>query len=161
MTQHKVLKWPDHDLRKISRSVNKFDSFLATIINDMYDTLRAERGAGLAAPQIGILERVVLIDCSCFGTFSPYPWSGDKKIWVLVNPEIQPASTRKEKWVEACLSVPGMKGEVIRHADIEIKTHNFENGAQNELIVRWPLSGAVQHECDHLDGIVYLDRMKR
>jgi len=161
MTQHRVLKWPDQDLRKISRNVSKFGSPLETIISDMYDTLRAERGAGLAAPQIGISERVVLIDCTIFGTSSPDPWHRDRKIWVLVNPEIQPASTRKQKWVEACLSVPGMRGEVIRHADIEIKTSNFENGIQSELIVRWPLSGAVQHECDHLDGIIYLDRMKK
>tara|TARA_B100000029_G_C17334827_1_gene873062 strand:- start:395 stop:880 length:486 start_codon:yes stop_codon:yes gene_type:complete len=161
MTQRKVLKWPDPSLRKVSSKVSKFDAELAEKINDMYDTLRAENGAGIAAPQIGIAERIVLIDCSCFGTFSPYPWRRDRKIWVLVNPEIHPTTSRKEKWVEACLSVPGMKGEVVRAAEVEIKTNNFETGTQNGLIVRWPLSGAIQHECDHLDGIVYLDRMKK
>ena len=159
MTKRTVLTWPDKRLRRAANDVRIFDDAMLSTLDDMYDTLCCEKGAGLAAPQIDILQRIVMINCNSFKSRSPVPWERDQNIWILVNPKIVSFSDEKIKWVEACLSVPEMQGEVIRHRQITV-THKGIDMSDHEFTVGWPLSGVVQHEYDHLAGILYLDRLR-
>ena len=119
MAYRKVLTWPDPNLKIVAKPVHDFSS-IGGILKDMYDTLNVKMGAGLAATQVGIDKRIVLIKCSSFGAEPPVCWDYDKSIWVLINPEISSSSEDFQVWEEACLSVPGMSGEVRRHQDVNV-----------------------------------------
>tara|TARA_R110002060_G_scaffold44851_5_gene56219 strand:- start:1061 stop:1699 length:639 start_codon:yes stop_codon:yes gene_type:complete len=157
MAYHTLLKFPDPRLKEVSSTVKEFDVELVGCVNDLYDTLNVEFGAGIAAPQIGRLVRVVLVKCSSFGELSPDPYELDEDILVLINPVIGLLGN-KVRWSEACLSVPDTSGEVYRSSSINVKYQDI-GGIYHELSVGWPLAGAIQHECDHLDGVLYIDRM--
>ena len=159
MSKRQLLTWPDEKLRRISAEVSVIDDSVESILEDMYNTMKSERGAGIAAPQIDELLRIFMIDCKCFGSSSPVPWQKDKNIWVLINPVISHLSDRKIKWVEGCLSVPNMSGEIMRHAQLSV-SHKGTDRCDHSFVVGWPLAGAVQHENDHLEGIVYLGRLR-
>jgi peptide deformylase len=160
MAYRKVLTWPDSTLRRKSKRVSDFDDTLISLVCDLTDTLRVEIGAGLAAPQIGISQRVVILDCGTFGSKNPCPQEGwDSSLLILVNPEL----TLGEKcieWKEACLSVPGEEGRVERSETVDLKFQDLK-GALKTCSLTWPLSGGVQHECDHLDGRLYIDLLSR
>lgn len=131
-------------LRKKSRVVEKFDDRLATLIDDMIDTMYKAEGVGLAAVQVGVLRRVVVIDC------------GDG-VMELVNPEIIERSGEQRE-LEGCLSLPGENGRTIRPLSVKVKAQN-RNGrwcfySGTELKAR-----AFCHEIDHLDGVLYVDRL--
>ena len=152
MTVKNVLKMGDPRLLEICKPVSTIDSAeMQALLQDMWDTMKAENGAGLAAPQIGVLRRVVI-----FGyQLNPrYPEAPPVPETVLINPEIKPLSEVMESDWEGCLSVPGMRGRVERYRDIAYRGHD----AEGNLIER-EVSGfharVVQHECDHLDGILY------
>ena len=104
MVARRVLQWPNPALRKKSSVVSTFDSSLKSTVSDLCDTLDVKFGAGLAAPQIGVHERVVVIKCSSFDCENPTPGCDDD-VWVLVNPVLD-CSKEKTSWKEACLSVP-------------------------------------------------------
>jgi peptide deformylase len=160
MSYRKVLTWPNPQLRKKSLEVEDFGDSLSTAVNDMIDTLRVELGAGLAAPQVGIFKRVVILDCSMFGIKNPDPQEGiNSSLLVLINPVLELGAEYVE-WKEACLSVPGEEGIVKRSKNIEIKYDDMK-GAIKNLCLGWPLSGGIQHECDHLDGRLYIDLLSR
>lgn len=148
----------DPRLRKKAEPVVRFgDSAMRTLVRDMLDTMKANDGAGLAAPQIGVSVRVVI-----FGVDSNprYPDAPAIPETVLINPEILPLDDTVEEGWEGCLSVPGMRGLVPRHARI----HYRGRDADGQLIDR-QVEGfharVVQHECDHLDGILYPDRITK
>ena len=151
MTLREIITVPNEVLRKNARKVTKFDADLRTLIDDMVETMRDAPGVGLAAPQIGVLEQVVVIE---YGDDEDE--EAPKKLYAVVNPEITRMSNEKEMGVEGCLSVPGVVGDVERSTAIVVKGQN-RNG-QN---VKYKLSGWVarifQHEIDHLTGVLFTD----
>ena len=157
MAVRTILTWPNHRLGIKSEPITNFDDHLVTIVNDLIDTLRCNYGAGLAAPQVNIHSRVVVIDCSKFDVVSPDPYGGDDTLLVLINP-ILDLSHDKQSWNEACLSVPNVEGKVSRASSTVVTYYSVENRPK-QIRVQWPLAGAIQHECDHLDGILYMANM--
>lgn len=151
-----VLRMGDPVLNRVARPVEDVhDDRIAALINDMLDTMRAEDGAGLAAPQIGVSLRVVVFGFDHNPRYADVP-SVPRSI--LINPEIRPLSTEIEEAWEGCLSVPGMRGVVSRYRRIEYRGLDAE---KEDVVVRADGFHArvVQHECDHLDGILYPQRM--
>lgn len=137
----------DPILRKKSREVKIVDDRIKELLDDMVETMNDSRGVGLAAPQVGILRRVIVVDDG----------SGPIK---LVNPEIIKKSTEEILDVEGCLSVPNRAGEVSRPEKLTVK-YLDENNEKKELEAENYLARILCHEMDHLDGILYVDIMER
>ena len=139
---------------------------IALLIEDMLDTLEDANGAGLAAPQVHVLLRLVLFrvppgrepDSEGDDDDDPAPESGLESPVVLINPEIEPIGEHMVEDVEACLSLPGLAGIVPRHAHIRYRWTDTE-GREHTCEARGFHARVVQHECDHLDGILYPMRM--
>lgn len=160
MAFRNILTWPNPALQKKSEVITEFDDELASLAHDLYDTLNVVTGVGLAAPQIGIHKRLVIIDMAQCDGENPVAIEGfPDNLLVMVNPELKLSGT-KHKWMEACLSVPDSKGYVER-SQLVRATYNTLTGEKKEIELDWPASGVFQHECDHLDGILYIDRMGR
>ena len=137
--------------------VERFDSpELERLLEDMFDTMSACDGAGLAAPQIGIGLRVVIFGVE---TNPRYPDAEPVPQTVLINPVIEPVDDKIESGWEGCLSVPGMRGLVPRHSEVRYTGYD-ENGHVIDRVVRDFHARVVQHECDHLDGILYPQRIQ-
>jgi peptide deformylase len=152
-----VLRMGDPRLLEVSRPVSAFGtSELRALIADMRDTMAHLNGAGLAAPQIGVPLRVVI-----FGvTRNPrYPDAEEVPDTVLVNPVITPIGEDTEEAWEGCLSVPGMRGVVPRFARVRYRGFD-ESGVPIDRSVQGFHARVVQHECDHLDGILYPMRIR-
>ena len=144
MAVMKILRLGDETLRKKSHPVTKIDRRTIGLLKDMAETMYAADGCGLAAPQVGILRRMVVIDV------------GDGLI-ELINPEII-ESEGEEIGVEGCLSVPGRRGTVKRPTKVVVRALD-KKGREIELTAEGFLARAVCHELDHLDGTVYVDKM--
>jgi peptide deformylase len=143
MAVYQVLKIPDETLRTRSAPVAKINSGIIRVLDNMRDTLYAEQGLGLAAPQIGVLKRIIVID------------TGEQYI-ELINPEI--TSREGEKiGTEGCLSVPGIIGRVARSLHVKARGLNRQ-GEEVELSASDLLAKALQHEIDHLDGVLFIDK---
>lgn len=136
----------DEILYKKCKAVVKFDEKLHILLDDMYETMQSRDGVGLAAPQVGILKRVVVIDV------------GDGKI-ELINPEIVEESG-EQTGSEGCLSVPGVFGEVTRPNVVTVKAQD-RNGKWFKITGKELLARAFCHEIEHLDGKLFLDRVIR
>jgi peptide deformylase len=152
-----VLRMGDPRLWQKSLPVTNFkDPALKELLADMRDTMAHLNGAGLAAPQIGVLLRVVI-----FGiTANPrYPGVEDVPDTVLINPELKPLSDEVEEGWEGCLSVPGMRGWVPRWHKLHYRGRD-EKGMPFERTVEGFHARVVQHECDHLDGVLYPMRIR-
>lgn len=151
-----VLKMGDPRLLEVSAPVETIDATtLAPLLEDMWDTMQAEQGAGLAAPQIGVMQRVVIFG---YQTNPRYPDAPPVPETVLINPEITPLGDAIESGWEGCLSVPGMRGLVKRHRDIHYCGYD-PDGNRIERDASGFHARVVQHECDHLDGILYPFRL--
>ncbi len=152
-----VLRMGHPLLFKQAQSVDKFDTAeLHALVTDMEDTMKAKSGAGIAAPQIGVSLQVVI-----FGvTASPrYPDVEAVPFTVLVNPVVEPLGDEMEDGWEGCLSVPGMRGVVPRYS--HVRYHGFDQfGTPIERSVDGFHARVVQHECDHLAGILYPSRIR-
>jgi peptide deformylase len=158
MTIHTLLKMGDPRLLRVAKPVTAFDTdTLHLLISDMLDTMAAAHGAGLAAPQIGVDLQVVI-----FGTGAVNPRYPDAPIvprTVLLNPVIEPLGDALEDGWEGCLSVPGLRGVVPRYS--HIRYSGFDQ--YGDPLVRTAdgfHARVVQHECDHLSGILYPMRIK-
>jgi peptide deformylase len=129
---------------------------LEELISDMFDTMAALKGAGLAAPQIGVSQRVVI-----FGLESNprYPEAEPVPTTVLVNPTIEPLGEETNEDWEGCLSVPGLRGRVERHSTVRYHGYDQTGGVIDRIVSGFH-ARVVQHECDHLDGILYPMRLK-
>ncbi len=152
-----VLRMGDPRLLRVARPVTAFGTpELQALIADLFDTMRALNGAGLAAPQIGVDLRVVI-----FGfTASPrYPDAEAVPETILVNPVLTPLSNEMEEGWEGCLSVPGLRGVVPRHRTLRYQGFD-ERGSPIDRSVSGFHARVVQHECDHLDGILYPMRVR-
>ena len=157
MTARKVLRIGHPLLLEKSKPVSQFNTpELQNLIQDMLDTMEAEDGAGLAAPQIGVLVRVVV-----FGIDNNprYPGMEPVPLTTLINPVITPLSDVQEEGWEGCISVPSMRGLVPRYAQIRYSGQD-ESGHFMEREVDGFHARVVQHEVDHLDGVLYPQRIR-
>jgi peptide deformylase len=151
-----VLRLGDQRLFEPALDVNEFNTQeLDALLKDMFDTMEAEDGAGLAAPQIGVSLRVAIFG---FDTNPRYPDCHAIPKTVLINPKITPLSEEKEDGWEGCLSVPGMRGIVSRYTQIRYTGFNASGNAI-DITAEGFHARVVQHECDHLDGIIYTQRL--
>lgn len=158
MAIHTILKMGDPRLWRAVRPVTEFDTeALRQLMTDMYDTMRAARGAGLAAPQIGVDLQVVV-----FGSDEPSPRYPDRPAvpaTVLINPVITPIGIEEEQDWEGCLSVPGLRGRVPRWSRIRYTGFDLQ-GRPVDRTAEGFHARVVQHECDHLAGVLYPMRMR-
>ncbi len=148
----KVYEYPDPILKKKAEKVEKVDDELRRFMDDMLETMYDAVGVGLAAPQVGVSKRIVVIDTTHEGE-KPEPL-------YLVNPEIIWKSEEKVCGEEGCLSVPEQRAEVERFASVKLRYLDYDGKEHEELIEDF-LAIVVQHELDHLDGILYIDRISR
>lgn len=157
MAVRPVLKMGDPLLLQVARPVMNFsDPGLQALIADMFDTMAALNGAGLAAPQIGDSRRVVIFGVQAN---SRYPEAETVPTTVLINPEISILTAETEDGWEGCLSVPGLRGVVSRSTHLRYRGYD-SRGQAFEREVRGFHARVVQHECDHLDGILYPMRIR-
>ena len=143
----KIVKFGDPTLRKVSRPVEEVTPRIKTLLDDMTDTMRAAGGCGLAAVQVGVLRRVVVIEVE------------EGEVIELINPKIVAFSGEQEE-VEGCLSFPGNYGICKRPANVTVKAMD-RNGKTFTLTGDGLLARAICHECDHLDGKIYTDIQSR
>jgi peptide deformylase len=144
-----ILKFPDPKLKSKSLPVGKIDDNLCQLVRDMAETMYAAPGVGLAAPQVGHLIRLVVIDVT--------PANQPKNLLVLINPEI--VSTEGEcTWEEGCLSVPDYNEEIKRKEKVTVRGHDLE-GKTIEITAEGLLAIALQHEIDHLNGVLFIDHL--
>ncbi len=143
MAIRNVVQVGDEILRKKSFPVEEFDESLGLLLDDMKDTLRHEEGAGLAAPQVGILRRVVVVDV-------------EEGFFEFVNPKIVSEKGEQLGW-EGCLSVRGKRGVVSRPMKVKV-SYQDRHGEKRVLAAKGFFARAVCHELDHLDGVLYIDR---
>lgn len=156
MAVRHILRMGDPRLRQPAQTVTQADDpAIAALVQDLLDTMRAHDGAGLAAPQIGVPLRVVVFGVQA----NPrYPQAPPVPLTVLVNPCLTPLGEAMEDGWEGCLSVPGMRGWVPRHVRIRYRALDAE-GRAVEGEAEGFHARVLQHECDHLDGILYPDRI--
>jgi peptide deformylase len=160
MTLRTIATLPDPVLRRKARAVATFDKKLQTVIDDMIETMREAPGVGLAAPQVGISTRLIVVEYYENEQAEEVEDEAKKKVWVLLNPEIVKASDEKVMGVEGCLSVPNLVGEVERHDAIQVKGLNRHGQPMRVKAQGW-LARIFQHEIDHLNGIVFTDLATR
>ena len=144
-------------LRRKAKKIIKLTAEHRKLIEDMIETMRDAPGVGLAAPQVGISERLIVVE-----------WGGEpeneddppkkKKLFVVINPEIVRASDEMVQGTEGCLSVPGWVGDVMRHEAVTVRGLN-RNGEKIKIEAEGWLARIFQHEIDHLDGVLYIDKL--
>ncbi len=156
MTLRKIVTLPEPVLRRKAHPVTKFDKDLQTLIADMVETMREAPGVGLAAPQIGLSERLIVVEYFEKEEDEEQE-DAPKKVWAVLNPEIVKASEEKLLGVEGCLSIPNLVGEVERHAAIQVKGLN-RHGKPMKIKAEGWLARIFQHEIDHLNGVMFTDR---
>jgi len=157
MTVRTILRMGDPRLLRIAEPVREFDTpELHALVADMFETMRAVDGAGLAAPQIGVNLRLVIFG---FGKLQRYPDAPAVPETVLINPVLQPLSDDMEEGFEGCLSVPGLRGSVPRYTRLHYEgVDQFGRPISRDVDAFH--ARVVQHEVDHLDGILYPMRVR-
>jgi peptide deformylase len=153
MALRDVLKFPDKRLKEISIPIEKISDEIRELASDMLEVMYDEPGIGLAAPQVGAAVRLIVVDTE---------WTADdaeRNPFVLVNPEIV-ESSGKIVWNEGCLSVPDFEADVERASHVKLRATNLE-GEDLEISASELQAVCFQHEIDHLDGILFIDRISR
>ena len=151
MTIRKILTEPDPFLRQVSSNVEKVDGEIRKLMDDMLETMYAAPGIGLAAIQVGVPKRVIVMDLSK---------EESKKPLYFVNPKIIIKSKNNSTYEEGCLSVPGQFAEVDRPDQCHISFLDYE-GKKKELKAEGLLATCIQHEMDHLEGILFIDYLSK
>jgi peptide deformylase len=159
MALRRIITLPDPVLKRKARAVSTFDKNLQTLLNDMVETMREAPGVGLAAPQIGLSERIVVIEYF-EKEENEEKEDAPKKVWAIINPEIVHASEERLMGVEGCLSIPGLVGEVERHAEVHVKALN-RHGKPMKVKAKGWLARIFQHEIDHINGVLFTERATR
>ena len=158
MTVREILHVGNPLLRERSRDVTVEELAspqMQALIDDMVDTMRAANGAGIAAPQVGELVRIATIEVN----HNPrYPYKPRIPLTVVVNPVIEPIDDEMVEINEGCLSVPNLRGDVLRHVNVRVR-YLDRDGNEHDEVRRGLTAGTFQHECDHLDGLLFLDRV--
>lgn len=156
MAVREIITLPHPTLRRKARKVTDFGQDLQILIDDMVETMRQAPGVGLAAPQVNVSSRVIVVE---------YPEKDDEegapaKLFVVVNPEITRFSNEMEVGTEGCLSIPGILGDVERAYSVNVKGLNRRGQPVKIKAGGW-LARIFQHEIDHLDGVLFVDRAER
>ncbi len=140
-----IRKYPDPILRRKAREIEKIDDATRELAHQMVETLVARRGYGLAAPQVGVLKRLIIVDV-------------EDDFHILVNPRILEESEERVLGIEGCLSIPGVEAEVERAPSVRVSALNLDGEPveleRSELVAR-----VLQHEIDHLDGVLFIDHL--
>ena len=144
-----ILIWPHPVLKQKAKPVAKVDDSVRALVKDMFETMYSADGVGLAAPQVGILQRVIVLDTT--------PRQPESKPLAMINPEIT-GMEGETTYTEGCLSIPGEAEDVDRAAIVTVKFLDVE-GQEQTLRCDELLAIAVQHEVDHLDGTVFVDHV--
>lgn len=144
-----IVIWPDPVLKQLAKPVERVDDTIRRLLSDMSETMYAADGVGLAAPQIAVGKRCIVIDAS--------PKQEGQKLLHFVNPEIV-KTEGVTTYTEGCLSIPGEAEEVERAAKVWVRALDF-GGKPFELECEGLLAIAVQHECDHLEGTLFVDHL--
>ena len=152
MSQRKIVIEPDPILRKKSEILEKVDDELRGLLDDMLATMYSAPGIGLAAVQVGILKRAIVIDVS--------KDKEKKNPFFLINPEIISKSKNTSTYEEGCLSLPGYFAEIERPAECQIKYIDYF-GKKKEIKATGLLSTCIQHEIDHLNGVLFIDYLSK
>ena len=152
MSKKKIVIEPDPMLRKKSQSFEKVDKEVQRLMDDMLETMYSAPGIGLAAVQVGILKRAIVIDIS--------KEDEEKKPIFLINPEIIYKSEKTSVYEEGCLSLPGQFAEVERPSECILKYLDLD-GKEKNLKAKGLLSTCIQHEVDHLDGVLFIDYLSK
>lgn len=153
MAVMKVLEYPNPILHQKSEKVSEVTAETRCLLDDMLETMYDDDGVGLAAPQVGVLQRMLVIDYERDENTKGNPM-------YFINPEILWVSEEKVCGKEGCLSVPGQSAEVERFAQIRVRYLDY-HGKEQEILADGFLAIVLQHEMDHLDGILYIDRLSR
>lgn len=153
MTAKPLSFLPDPVLRQVAEPVTAVTDAVRALMDDMVDTMREDHGLGLAAPQIGLSTRVIVMDCS-------EEDDSDPVIWKMANPEIIETSDEMASMEEGCLSIPGYRGEVTRPASVTVRYLDADGKEQN-MQASGLLAACVQHEIDHLNGRLFIDYLSR
>jgi len=176
MTIHTILEAPDPVLKKVSEPVETFDAELKTLVEDMFETMYAANGIGLAAIQIGVPKRVLVIDLQpededaepveCSGHHGdeegePHTHQPTKKEpRIFINPEILDPAEDTATYQEGCLSVPDIFADVERPKTCRVRWHDLD-GKVHEEALDGLMATCIQHEMDHLNGILFIDHLSR
>ncbi|MBN1164186.1 MAG: peptide deformylase [Candidatus Krumholzibacteriota bacterium] len=144
-----IRTYGDKVLRRQGAAVEEFDAGLVELLGRMLDTMMAAEGVGLAAPQVGISKQVAVVN--------PEP-GNPKTLLYIVNPRMTSCSEETESVEEGCLSVPEVRGKVERPVEIELE-YQDESGKEHRLTARGLLARIIQHEIDHLNGVLFVDRL--
>ncbi len=155
MAIRKIITLPEPILRRKARKVTDFGSSLQTLIDDMIETMRDAPGVGLAAPQVNTPLRVIVVE---FGDLEDE--TVPPKLYTVVNPVITRASSELVVGVEGCLSIPNIVGDVERSDAVTIKGKN-RHGQPTKIKAEGWLARIFQHEVDHLNGVLFVDRAQR
>lgn len=152
MARREILILPDKRLRQVSEPIKKIDASVRKLVDDMFETMYAAPGVGLAAVQVGTPKRVLTMDLS--------KKEEPKNPQVFINPEIVWSSPEKATYEEGCLSIPEFYGEVERPAQVKVKYLDIK-GETREVAANGLLATVLQHEIDHLNGILIIDHMSK
>ena len=155
MALRTIVTVPDPVLKRKARPVTKFDDKLQTLIDDMIETMREAPGVGLAAPQVGVSEQVIVVE---YGDDEDE--EAPKRLYVVVNPIITRTSADTEVGTEGCLSIPMVLGDVERPYAITVKGQNRRGQPVTHKLEGW-IARIFQHEIDHLYGILFTDRAEK
>ncbi len=153
MPIREIVALPNPVLRRKARPVTEFGPALQILVDDMIETMRQAPGVGLAAPQVGVSDRVIVVEYPADDEQEDPP----KKLYVVVNPEIKEISNETEPGIEGCLSIPGLQGEVERALAVTVKGRT-RRGQPLKIKAKGWLARIFQHEVDHLEGVVFTDR---
>jgi len=159
MALRKIVTLPDPVLKRKAHTVTTFDKDLYTLLDDMVETMRDAPGVGLAAPQIGLSERIIVVEYYAKEEDEEIE-DAPKKVWAMINPEIVKASDEMLMGAEGCLSIPGLVGEVERHVEVQVKALN-KHGKPMKVKAKGWLARIFQHEIDHLNGVLFTERATR
>jgi peptide deformylase len=157
MALREIVNIPDPVLRRKAHKVTEFDKDFQTLVDDMIETMRTAPGVGLAAPQVGVSTRLIVVE---YGEDEDDETPAKKKLYVVANPEIIQTSVETEIGNEACLSVPGLVGEVERFSQLVVRGKN-RRGQPVRINAQGWMARIFQHEIDHLDGVLFTDRATR
>jgi peptide deformylase len=152
MALREILILPDKRLRQVSEPVKKIDAGIRALVDDMFDSMYDAPGIGLAAIQLGTAKRVVTMDLA--------KKDDPKAPQVFINPEILWASEEKATYEEGCLSIPEYYGDVERPAQVKVKYLDLE-GEPQEIEANGLLATCLQHEIDHLNGVLFIDHLSK
>jgi peptide deformylase len=158
MTSLEILTLPDPILRQKAAPVTRFDDDLQELIDAMIPTMHEANGIGLAAPQIGRLLRLTVIETMPLVDEEGYEIEDSRELFVVINPKITWRSPKTVEGIEGCLSIPGYLGEVSRHESVRVEAQD-RHGKTVRLRVKGWTARIFQHEIDHLNGVLYIDKL--